>query len=147
MPPKKNTSTLEPTTDPPLDDLNYGRIESLLIRVTKSITETFNTCIEKLVSSLDQKLSMKLDIQSAEIFEANKRIDSLEKKLLDLQTENGVLRDSTKALTTRVETLTSSNDDLQQYIRGDKVLLHGLPLHSDGSREADCKKTVIDVIN
>lgn len=142
---RKIKSVAQPdiSSDTMLDD-NLDKFELMLGRVTKSIVESFNMCIEKLVSSLDQKLSVKIDVQASEIFTVNKRVDALEKKLADLNSENSALRESIKALSTRVESTNTSNDDLEQYMRGDNLLLHGVPLPADGSKEMDIRKLVVD---
>lgn len=128
------------------DDV-LDKFELMLTRVTKTLSETFNSCVEKLIVSLDQKLSVKLDVQSNELFEANKRIDALEKKLNNAELDNAALRDSLKGLNARIDSANSVNDDLEQYMRGDNLLLHGVPLPADGSKEGDVSQLVVDVLN
>jgi hypothetical protein len=146
MPPKKPTSSSSDSADTHNDSIT-DRFESMLLRVTKSLTDSFNSCVEKLIVSLEQKMTLRLDVHAGEVFEANKRVDELDKRCRDLHAENGALRDSIKGLTTRIETLTLSTDDLQQYSRSDNLLLHGIPLPTDGTKEDDLRQVVLGAFN
>lgn len=129
------------------EDIPIDRIELMLTKVTKILSDTFNSCVEKLIASLDEKLTLKLDIQSSEIFDANKRIDALEKRLINIELENAALRGSLQSVNSRVDSTSLANDDLDQYMRSENLILHGVPLPIDGSREVDISQVVIDVIN
>ena len=78
-------------------------LQSLLAGITAAFTGVFNTCVEKLIDSMDKKLSTRLDIQEVQDFDLNKKIDKLEKLNHDLMLENKELQDSVKHLTTRVD--------------------------------------------
>ena len=125
-------------------DTDIEKFESMLLRVTKSITDSFNHCIDKLIGSLDQKLTTKIDYQNTELFNANKRIDVLEKQITDCQKENSNLRDSVKSLLVRFDTLTTALDDMDQYSRSDNLIVYGIPLPADGSNETDVRQLVVD---
>ena len=119
----------------------------MLLRVTKSITESFNRCIEKVIVALDEKLTTKIDAQNSELFNTNKRIDSLEKQLSDMQAVNADLRDSLKVVLSRQDASVASVDDLEQYSRSDNLIICDIPLPTDGSRESDVRQLVVDVMS
>jgi hypothetical protein len=120
---------------------------TLLSGLSASFASTFNSCVEKLIQSLDIKFETKIEVQTTEIFNLNKRIDDLEKRCSAMDLENRALRDSLKSVYTRVESNLSQMDDLEQHSRSDNILIHGIPLPTDGSRETNLKQAVVDKIN
>lgn len=127
-------------------DMDTDRLEAMLMRITKSITQSFNSCVDKLIGALDQKLTTKIDYQNTELFNMNKRMDILDKQVVDLQRENQGLKDSVKSLLTRIEASNLEVDNLEQYTKSDNLLIHGIPLPIDGSKESDIRQLVVDVL-
>ena len=54
-------------------------LQSLLAGITAAFTGAFHTCVEKLIDSIDKKLSTRLDIHEVQDFHLNKKIDKLKK--------------------------------------------------------------------
>ena len=127
--------------------LTIDRFESMLSRVTAAMADSFNRCIEKLIVSLDQKLSQRLDVQSGEIFQLSKRLDSMDKRNSDLLHENTLLKETVKQLTLQVEKSVDAADELEQHSRNDNLLLHGVALPADGSREGELGEFVVGLLN
>ena len=119
----------------------------MLTRNTRTITDSFNTCVEKLIGALDQKLSLKLDMQSSEMFDLHKRVDTLDDKLQNLHAENVTLRETIKSLNARVDKVGVTHDDIEQYSRSDNLLIFGVSRDSGSMPETQLGKKVIDLIN
>ena len=118
----------------------------MLTRITRAITDSFNTCVEKLIGALDQKLSLKLDMQSSEMFDLHKRVDALDDKLQNLHAENVSLRETIKSLNARVDKVGVTHDDIEQYSRSDNLLIFGVSRDSGSMPETQLGKKVIDLI-
>jgi hypothetical protein len=116
------------------------------MKVTKSVTDSFNLCIEKVVTTIEEKMSLRLDVMARDIFLINQKMDVLEKQNRDLQLENESLKSSMRLINTRITTVGEAVEEQDQYSRNDNILLHGVPLPADGSKELDLTKTVIDVL-
>ena len=98
-------------------------------------------------TALDQKLTAKIDFQNNELFNVNKRMDTADKQVADLVRENSALKDSVKSLLSRLEALTVSLEELEQYTRSDNLMVFGVPLPIDGSKEGDLTQVVVDTLN
>jgi len=155
MPPKapKNSSvgSITPTNlgltsedDQPL--LSLDRFETLTTRITRTLTDTFNNCVDKLIAGLDQKLNLRIDVQSTELFELNKRVDKIEQENKQLKEENISLKDSIKTLMCQLDKSVVLNDDLDQYSRNDNLLIHGVPLPADNSAETNLEDVIADIV-
>lgn len=125
----------------------FDRFESLLTKITLTMQESFNKCFDKLISSLEEKLTLKIDVQASEMFVASQKTSALETKVAELQKENNNLRDSVKLLTTRLDKMQASMDDTEQYSRIDNLLIHGIPLPSDNAKEGDLSAQVVETLN
>lgn len=150
MPPKLNKGLLSTSAehgDLAESPLPLDRFESMLLRMSTVMTESFNRCIEKLITSVEEKLTLRLDVQSTETFNANQKIDQLEKRIEGLQKDNESLQSTVKSLTTRIETAIAGMDELEQHGRCDNLLLHGVALPTDGSREGDLSLIVTNILN
>jgi len=141
----KKTKANADITDPPDNDLD--KFESMLVRITKAVTDSFNNCIEKVIGALDQKFTTKIEYQNTELFNVNTRVDALEKQITEYQKENLSLKDTIKVLVSRIDTLSTAQDDLDQYSRSDNLLVYGVPQPTDGSKEADVRQIVVDVLS
>jgi hypothetical protein len=139
-------SATESTLEEDTPGMTLDRFEAMLSRIMKTFTETFNTCVEKLVAGLDAKLNQRLEVQSSEMFELSKRMDKLDKDNRGLQEENAALRESVKELVKQVDKLAAANDDLDQYQRCENLLIHGVQRPADNSNEGDLTGVVLEVI-
>src|SRR5206468_12646426 len=108
--------------------LSSDNVILLIDRITANFTSAFNICVDKLVSAIEKKFDHRLDCQSSEIFELNKKIDSLERQNKHLESSNTQLNDKINHLNTAMESLSASVDDLEQYSRNSNLLIHGVPL-------------------
>ena len=114
-----------------------GDLTELFSNITNAFSTTFNTCIEKLIDSLDKKVTTRLDIHEVQAFDTNKRIDKLEKICNDFQAENAALRNLVAQQSKEIQILTRNIDDIEQYSRGSNILVHGIQLPQDNSTETD----------
>ena len=96
--------------------LTIDHFESMLSRVTAAMADSFNRCIKKLIVSLDQNLSQRLDVQSGEIFQLSKLLDSMDKRNSDLLHENTLLKETVKQLTLQVEKSVDAADELEHIL-------------------------------
>jgi hypothetical protein len=110
------------------DDVQLDKTEQMFIRLTKLVTDSFTTCMTKLIASIEDKLNLKMDVQSTELFTVNQRLDQLGRKVEDLTTANLSLKAQLQECTQHNLTLQTVVESLEQYTRSDSVLLHGLPL-------------------
>jgi cell division protein FtsB len=127
------------------DDNQMDRMELMFVRLSKIITDSFNTCVAKLMSSLEEKLSLRMDVQTSEIFTLNQRLDKLEKKLEELAVANTVLQSQIHDLNQRNQQLQSVVESLEQYTRSDSILLHGLPLPQN--QPEDLYRSIPEALN
>ena len=159
MPPKKKKDESLSQTSPsasladPEEDLFHKPLSSdmqaFLACITNSFTTSFNTCVDKIIDGLDKRLNQKIDSQSVDIFDLNKRCERLEKANKDLASENSTLKDLVKSLSNKIDSLTQNVDDLEQYSKGTNLLIHGIPTHmsADGSTEINLETRVVDYLN
>jgi hypothetical protein len=131
-----NTSDLSDTLLPALsDDPHLDRMELMFSRITKSITESFALSIDRLVGAIDEKLSVKIDSQATEIFNLHHRIDQLEKRTVDLERINQDQISKLNDLKSANEKLTLALDSADQYSRAESLIVHGIPLPTNGATE------------
>ena len=122
-----------------------GLLESAICRITASFTTTFNTCVDKLIASIDCKLSMKLDAQAGDIFRLAERLDKVEKRNEQLARENLTLRDSLKSLQQKADHLEGKVDDMGTESRSTSLLIHGV--RETDATQAEVKAQVIRILN
>ena len=103
------------------------------------------SAISKLVSAIDKKLSVQLEVHSSEIFGLAKRLDKLEKQNSELVDDNKALRDTVKAMSQQMEKLESKIDDVGQDSRSTSLLVQGV--RDVGSTNQDTKTKVISLLN
>jgi hypothetical protein len=111
------------------------RMEAMFHRLTRLITESFNTTITKLVSAIDEKTNVKIDVQASEIYALSNKVSSLEKRIDDVTNINTDLLMKLTSLTQENQRLAQAMDNLEQHSRADSLLIHGLPLPSSGATE------------
>ena len=127
--------------------ITITELNDLITTITTNFSLTFNSCFDKLVESLDKKLSTRLDIHEVQSFDLNKRIDKLEKTCTDLHLENKLLQTQVAESNKVIESLMRSMDDMEQYSRGSNLLIHGLQLPADNSPETDLFDKSITMLN
>jgi hypothetical protein len=123
------------------------RMELMMSRLAKTITESFNMCLTKLMLSLEEKLNLKVDTQASELFDLHKRIDQLEKKSDDLLNANQAMKLQLQDCLQQNGQLQSSVDALEQYTRSDSLLLHGLSLPQGPNGSEDLYNAIPDTLN
>src|SRR5437867_3412093 len=96
MPPKlKNTSSSSgPSLIQDLDGdasstpANYMSTENVMLlidKITTNFNSTFSSCVEKIVCAIEKRVEQRMDCQSGEIFELNKKVDQAEKQNKNLE--------------------------------------------------------------
>ena len=120
-------------------------LEVVLTRIVGELTKSFEPCMDRVVNTIEQKLTMRLDFQDREIHDLNVRLDTIEKRANELSVENIDLRSQIKLYQNRIDKIQSNHDDLEQYSRSDNLFIHGLPF--DQSPEINLQAKVVDVIN
>jgi hypothetical protein len=127
--------------------LNSDNMLILIEKITTAFSTSFNTCIDRIVDAIDKKLSHRLDCQSTEIFDVNKRIDRLEQANKHLESDNNLLKDQISQLTAKCDSLSLACDDLEQYSRNSNLLIHGVLPISQGTTEDGLTDHVVDLLN
>ena len=124
--------------------------ETLMVidRICTTFTHVFNSCVDRIVDTIEKKLSQRLDHHSSDLFDAAKRIDHLEKANTDLLAEINSVKDLNKSLSSKLDTLNTHVDDLEPYSRNTSILVHGLPVVAAAhGPESDLPERVITVVN
>jgi hypothetical protein len=77
-----------------------------------------------------------------------KKIETLEQKHQQLKMSNNELRDKNSQLCARVEALTNSMDDIEQYSRNSNLLIHGVPaITTTGNSEDGLVNHIVQLLN
>jgi TolA-binding protein len=149
--PKKGKITDPATTSDADMDSTYLSSENVLVmieKITSNFTLTFNTCIDRIVEAVEKRLSQRIDCQASEIFDLNKKIETLEKNSKQLEITNKQLTEKNNQLHARIETLATNVDDLDQYSRNSNLLIHGIPLTSPpGTSEGNLIQHTVQLLN
>lgn len=119
---------------------------TLLTSITASFTASFNLCVDRIIDSIEKKLTTRMDIQATEHFDLNKKVERIEKVNQDLAAENANLKDSIKNLTSRLDNICQNVDDLDQYSRNVNLLVHGVPSSNDPA-ESDLTDRLVGYLN
>lgn len=128
----------------PYSDAFFERLTKCL---TASITASLNICMDKLIKSVEDRLNLRIDVLETSLFDANKRIDALEKVNVKLDSDNVTLRSTITSLNNKIDTLEINVDEQEQYSRHSNLLIHGLqevPNEKDGK---SLTTAVIDMLN
>jgi len=99
------------------------------------------------MTAIDEKYSVRLDVNGKNIFDINHRLDLAKKANRELVAENFNLKASDKMLHASVLRLNNSLDEMDQYLRSDIILIHGVPYPSDGSQETDIGGVFVTTLN
>ena len=133
--------------------LKPTELSTLITKLTEAFTLSFNSCVDRLITAMDQKINYRLDVHETESFDINKKIEKLEKENRALSAENITLKDSVTILSGKIDQLAKSCDDLDQYSRGSNMLIHGIPVitstdsNGDSVTDADLVGRVIHLLN
>jgi len=139
----------DPDTDAGLGQKNLSpELQILVSAIVTSFTSAFNTCVDKIIASIDSKLNTKIDSQAVQIFDLNKRCDRAETLNTDLAKQVAELKDANRNLASKIELQSQAIDDLEQYSKGSNLLIHGIPhqISTQGEIEKDLDKCVADYI-
>jgi len=153
MAPKKPTATKhkeeegDENTEAPLCTVSLSTVEAIFGRLLAAFTTTFTACMDRTTTAIDEKLSVRLDVNGKDILDINHRLDLVEKANRELVAENFNLKASIKELHASVLKLNNSLDEMNQYSRSDNILIHGVPYSSDGSQETDIGGVVVTTLN
>lgn len=122
-------------------DSDFDRMEALMNKLVDTFSSMFQSCI----SQMDQKVLVRLDTSSAEIFDMAKKIDKAERQIDELRTENRELKSAvanlTNELSKKVEQMDVHADDVEQTMRSSNLMVYGL-----SGADANITGT-IDVLN
>ena len=133
--------------------LKPTELSTLITKLTEAFTLSFNSCVDRLITAMDQKISYRLNVHETESFDINKKIEKLEKENRALSAENITLKDSVAILSGKIDQLAKSCDDLDQYSRGSNMLINGVSVitstdgNSDSVTDADLTGRVIHLLN
>jgi len=160
--PKKGKETSVSLTSPPAQagsvsfDLDTGAsqkgitpdLQVLVSAIATSFTAAFNTCVDRIISAIEDKLTTKIDVQAVTVFDLNKRCERIEKLNSDMAAEIADLRDTNRSLVSKLELQAQAIDDLEQYSKCSNLLIHGIPVQSNtpGAVETNLDKRVVDYI-
>ena len=100
--------------------------QDFISRLTKSFTDSFNSCVEKLILSMEQRFTHRSDVLEAQLHDANKRIDKLESACQKLESENTKLHDVLATVRAKNDKLEVALDDVDQYSRNSNLIIHGV---------------------
>jgi hypothetical protein len=134
-----DSSTAEPSMD-------YSALDTILSRVVKEMSSIFSSCVDKLITSMDQKLTLQLNIHEREIHAAATRLDHIEKSFVKLAAENDNLKAQIKTLQLQIDQSVNQLDKLDQYGRNENLVFHGLP-HPTSENPDQLKSSVVDSLN
>src|SRR3989442_6432865 len=124
----------------------YERIEVMFTRLLDIVTKSFNNTLDRIVDSIESKLSTRLEAQGAEIFNMAQGLERVNKRLDDVLRENSTLKGNLASLNDSVTKTQKDNDNIEQYTRSDNILVHGIPF-VDSNAEKHLDKTVLDILN
>jgi len=58
--------------------MDFDRVEAMFTRIVGAITVSFNTCIDRMMGQMEQKLMQRLDMHAKETFDLSVRVDNAE---------------------------------------------------------------------
>jgi len=90
-------------------------MEAMFSRIVGAITVSFNTCIDRVMGQMEQKLIQRLDMHGKETFDLSLRVDGTEARNRALTTENDELKLEIKKLNQLITKTTSVCDVFDQY--------------------------------
>ena len=109
------------------------KFEVMMTRMLKAMTDSFNQCVSQISRAVEEKINVKLDVHVREQFVLHERINVLEKRCGELQSDNLVLRNELKKQQVCLDKVSTACEDLEQYSRLENVLIHGVPVPQDGT--------------
>jgi hypothetical protein len=121
--------------------------EAFILRITKTISASFEKCVERLITDMDQRISRRIDANEVSIFDVKNRIDQIDLKCKKLTEENSELKAQVANLKIKNDQLELSLDELDQYSRSKNVLVHGIPTLSDELQGSRLEDRVLQELN
>ena len=134
-------------TDADTDDIPVDRLEAMLVGVTKALTDSFNTCMDKLIYNLEKKLEQRFEFHTHEVFELNHKLDNMEKLCKDQAADHKSLTAQYRLIVAQVDTYRTQLDTMEQYSRNENLLIHGVELPTDAQPEVDLQDKVVNLLN
>lgn len=125
-------SEVEVDHSTPSDSLNFINNQHILAFIEK-LSNNFTMCIHKLLDAHEQRINARLDGMTVDIFDANRKIDILEKSNKDLRAENTKLKEDLKQFDGQLNAIKQQYDDLEQQARASNILIHGLNVNTEQS--------------
>ena len=104
--------------------ITNATLEIMFTRVIGELTKSFEAGIARIVQAIDQKLSLRLDVQVRNIHDLNVRLDKAEQYIADIRAENVALRTELKTLYGKQDKQQADLDELEQYTRSDNIIIH-----------------------
>lgn len=114
--------------------------------VSKTIISAMSTLSEEINSRMDlkcQELSERMDVRDSETFEMEKRLDSAEAKILQIQGELKESNVKIKLLENRYQSALAYANDNEQYSRKSSLRVYGLPFEAN----ENCTAKVVELFN
>lgn len=122
-----------------------SQMEMMFSRLINEFTKSFNVCLDKVVTAIEEKLTLRLDVSDREVHDLNVRLDAMERTTAELRAENSELKAQMTSLQTKLDQSHARLDDLEQYSRVDNLLVHGLA--ATEQPEKNLSKNIVDMIN
>ena len=91
------------------------------------MVEKFETCLNKLLLTFENKLKDRLDMVNAEMHSSNVRIDQLERMLVSAEKTVDDYRVEQTARRREIASLEQRLEEQEQYTRRDNLVFHGIP--------------------
>lgn len=133
--------------DPNSQKILSPEIQGFMSAIVSAFTVSFNASVDRIVQAIEGKLNQKIDFHAVEIFDLNKRCEKLEEDNRNLTKEISILKDQSRNNHNKFETILQHTDDLEQYSKGANILIHGLPVSTQGSQETDLNSKMKDFLN
>lgn len=124
-----------------------GVQEQYFERIMQIFSSVFEKCVDRLIKSVDQRITQRVDVQETALFDLNKRIDVLDRSNKNLESENAEMRNMIGMLKNRLDQVEQKSDELDRYSRNSNALIHGLTVNNDESTGTILRDRVISDLN
>lgn len=115
-------------------DFSHTEALAMINSTIEKLCETFNKTLATMMDLIESKLNVKVDSQGVEIFDLNVKVEKLEKTNVTLVKENDELRRMIKDLNLQNDERKTSFDVIEQSLRRNNVVIHGVPEEQDDDR-------------
>jgi hypothetical protein len=123
------------------------REETFILKISQSISASFEKCIDKIITNMDSRINKRIDSQEVTSYDIKNRTDQLEKKYQKLADENSELKQQVLQLKSKCDSLELAQDDLDQYSRSKNLLIHGIPQTADEGTGNNLEARVLQDLN